>query len=303
MTLTATARMSIKTRGFLFTAVFLASILANLAFFKQLVEFSIHNEFSSHIFFIPLLSLALIFRKRATIFKDVSHSVLLGGTISVIAVALLISESLVKNGLDASDALSARALTIVILWAGMFLFFYGTESFRKALFSMLFLVLMVPIPRTLLEVIISALQRGSADMTALLFKITGTPYYRDGLTFVLPRISIEIATQCSSIRSSLALLISCLLAGHLILKTFWRKSFFALVAVPMAMIKNAIRIVTLSLLSIHIDRRFIVSSDLHHEGGIVFFLTTLLLLWPVLWLLRRSERETGLPKRTDVKAA
>jgi hypothetical protein len=56
------------------------------------------------------------------------------------------------------------------------------------------------------------------------------------------------------------------------------------------MFKNGIRIAILSLLSIHIDRRFIVSSDLHHEGGIVFFVLALLLMWPVLWGLSRSER-------------
>jgi hypothetical protein len=57
------------------------------------------------------------------------------------------------------------------------------------------------------------------------------------------------------------------------------------------MVKNGIRVAILSLLSIHVDRRFIVSSDLHHEGGIVFFVLALLLLWPVLWALRRSEKK------------
>lgn len=286
--------MTAKRRIILFTALVLASILANIAFFKQLFAFSIQSDFSSHIVFIPFLSLALIFRKRAAIFKDVSYSVLLGGTISAIALTLLISESVLKIRLEASDALSARALTIVILWIGIFIFCFGTGCFRKALFPMLFLLMMVPIPKSLLDAIIAMLQKGSAEFTAVLFKLTGTPYYRDGMTFVLPRINIEIASQCSSIRSSLALLISCLLAGHLILRNFWSKFVFVLLAVPMAMVKNAIRIVTLSLLSIHIDKRFLESSDLHREGGIVFFIAALLLLWPVLWLLRRSERKSNL---------
>jgi hypothetical protein len=58
----------------------------------------------------------------------------------------------------------------------------------------------------------------------------------------------------------------------------------------MAMFKNAIRIATLSLLAIHVDIGFVGGSDLHRKGGIVFFVTTLLLIAPILWFLRRSER-------------
>jgi hypothetical protein len=54
--------------------------------------------------------------------------------------------------------------------------------------------------------------------------------------------------------------------------------------------------VTLSLLSIHVDRSYL-SGQLHHEGGIVFFLLSLGLMAPVLFLLVRSERH-----RTDVPA-
>ncbi len=188
------------------------------------------------------------------------------------------------------ESMEARAFAFVTLVIGAFVISYGLESFRRALFPLLMLYFMVPIPEALLQAAMSALLRGSAEATAILFKVTGTPFYRDGFTFVLPRTSIEIAPQCSGIRSSLALLISCLLAAHLVLRSPWRKAVFVLVTIPMAMFKNAVRIVTLSLLAIHVDPRWLTGSDLHRDGGIVFFLLALLLLWPVLWVLRRSER-------------
>jgi exosortase/archaeosortase family protein len=53
-------------------------------------------------------------------------------------------------------------------------------------------------------------------------------------------------------------------------------------------LKNAIRIVTLSLLTIHADRGFLDGS-LHHDGGVVFFLLSLVILLPLLVWLRHSE--------------
>jgi exosortase len=291
-----TNHTALKKQTLLFLGICLASVLVNLSLFRQLLAFSLKSDVASHIFFIPFLSLVLVLRNKSKIFSRIRLSGVPGGSLLLIAGAPLLLGTIVTHRLTDSDVLSLKTAAIVSFWIGAFILSYGLESFRRARFPMLFLFFMVPIPAGLLHVIISGLQAGSADVTAMLFKLTQTPYYRDGVSFILPRISIEIAAECSSIRSSLALLISCSLAAHLVLRTFWRKTFFVLLAVPWSMVKNGIRVAVLALLSIHIDRRFIVSSDLHHDGGIVFFVLALLLLWPVLWLLRRSERKLSHPE-------
>jgi exosortase/archaeosortase family protein len=53
-------------------------------------------------------------------------------------------------------------------------------------------------------------------------------------------------------------------------------------------VKNGIRIATLTLLAMYVDPGFL-TGRLHHQGGIVFFLVGLLLLAPLLWLLQRGE--------------
>jgi exosortase/archaeosortase family protein len=57
----------------------------------------------------------------------------------------------------------------------------------------------------------------------------------------------------------------------------------------MMLVKNGIRIVTLTLLATYVDPGFLVGS-LHRKGGVVFFLIGLALLWPVYWWLRRGEQ-------------
>jgi exosortase/archaeosortase family protein len=102
-------------------------------------------------------------------------------------------------------------------------------------------------------------------------------------------LSINIAPECSGIRSFLSMVILTVLAGHLLLQTTWRRIALVLVAIPIMIFKNALRIVTLTLLSIHVDPR-IIESRLHREGGIPFFLLALLLTYPVLRLLMKTEK-------------
>ena len=56
----------------------------------------------------------------------------------------------------------------------------------------------------------------------------------------------------------------------------------------MMIIKNGIRIATLTLLGNYVDPDFLYGK-LHRRGGIVFFLIGLGLLIPVYQLLRRGE--------------
>ncbi|NWG13738.1 MAG: archaeosortase/exosortase family protein, partial [Acidobacteria bacterium] len=191
--------------------------------------------------------------------------------------------------LSNQDFLALKTFGLVTVLLGMFLLVYGTAAFRAALFPLLFLFFAVPLPEKLLATAVSLLLRGSAEFVAILFRVSGTPFYRDGAAFALAGVNIEVASQCSGIRSSLALVITVLLAGYLMLRSGWNRLVLVLVAVPMAMFKNAVRIVVLTLLAIHVEPGWLTSSRLHQRGGILFYLLALLLLVPVLWVLRRLE--------------
>jgi exosortase/archaeosortase family protein len=88
------------------------------------------------------------------------------------------------------------------------------------------------------------------------------------------------------------LLITCILAVHYFLRTPWKMLLFVALAIPLSIIKNGIRIVTLTLLSVYVNPNFMYG-DLHRDGGFVFFLLALAMLWPVLVLLQRSEGPEG----------
>jgi exosortase/archaeosortase family protein len=101
-------------------------------------------------------------------------------------------------------------------------------------------------------------------------------------------MDIEVAKECSGIRSSLSLIITALLAGHFFLRTGWSRALLVLAIVPITILKNGFRIAMLSILGVYVDER-ILGSDLHRKGGILFFIMALVLVWGVIALLRKSE--------------
>ena len=151
-------------------------------------------------------------------------------------------------GLNQNDFTSIIALSAVVFINGAFILSYGFQAFKAALFPLLFLVFVIPIPSALMDGFIYFLQVGSTEFTNLLFMATGVPFLREGFVFHLPGMSVEVAKQCSGIRSSLALLITAILAGHMFLKTGWKKVFLAVLIIPVTMFKNGIRILILTLI-------------------------------------------------------
>jgi exosortase len=265
------------------------TLVAAWAPLATLVRFSLRHEHYSHIVLIPLVSLALLVLDRRRVLARVETGWRAGGAPVLAGAVLHALGRWWVPGLSENDALAVTVSGVVMAWLGAFVTCYGLAAFRGGLFPLLFLFLVVPIPDAVLNRVIVWLQTQSAEVTAVLFDALGVPVFRSGFTFLLPGVSIEVARECSGIRSSLAMLITSLLAGHLALRTPWAKGALCLATVPLLVVKNGIRIVTLTLLTIYVDPRFLTGS-LHQQGGIVFFALALLLLAPVLGLLRYAER-------------
>jgi exosortase len=189
-----------------------------------------------------------------------------------------------------NDYSSILTFSVILFWYGAFIFFYGTQGFRVGIFPLVFLVFMIPIPSILMERVIYSLQVGSAEVSYLLFGLTGIPVSQNAFIFHLPGLNVEVAKQCSGIRSSLALFITSILAAQYFLQSGWKRIILILSVAPLAILKNGIRIVTLSLLGIYVDERFITQGFLHKSGGFVFFIPSLIFLGMILLLLRKSER-------------
>ena len=256
---------------------------------RSLSALVLTNDTFSHIPLIPLVSAYLIYVNRKAIFCDISFEPVAGGSVLVLGIIFVIVARFNIQQFQPTNREALFVLGIACIWVGSFIALFGARAFRSACFPLLFLLFAVPIPEPLLSSVIASLQKGSADFAELFLKLAGVPYLRHELVFDLPGVSIRVAEECSGIRSTLALLITTSLASYLFLKTGWRRMLLILAVVPLAVMKNGLRIATLTLLSIYVDPGFL-TGDLHRRGGIVFFIIALVPMALLLILLERGER-------------
>jgi exosortase len=142
------------------------------------------------------------------------------------------------------------------------------------------------------------LQKGSTEATDVIFRITGLPIERDGFVFTLSKLEIEVGKSCSGIRSGLYLLLTGLVMGQFFLKTTRHRILLMLAVLPIAIFKNGLRIVTLSLLGNYVHEA-IISSILHRKGGYPFMVLAVIMLSIVILGLRKSEKHAVSKKSPD----
>jgi len=118
------------------------------------------------------------------------------------------------------------------------------------------------------------------------------------VVLTVPGIILEVAKECSSIRSSMMLLITGMVLAQLLLRTQWAKILVTLAVIPFAIAKNGLRVFVLAMLGLYVDPSYL-NGRLHHNGGILFFLVSLGGLLVLLWLTARVERTTA--ARPEVK--
>ncbi|HEX4074016.1 MAG TPA: exosortase/archaeosortase family protein [Candidatus Acidoferrales bacterium] len=250
---------------------------------------------------IPLVSAFLVFVNRRAIFSELSLGWIPGVAMIAPGLVLVLLARLNVWELSETNQCSLLIFGILLAWVGGFVSFFGTGALRAARFPILFLIFMVPIPEPILSKVTFVLQEGSANVAEWFFKLGGIPYLRQDFVFALPGVAIRVADECSGIRSSLALLITTVLASHLFLRTTWKKLVLCAVVVPLAVFKNGLRITTLSALAIYVNPEFLYG-NLHRHGGVVFFIIGLVPLLFLLAYFQRSEKrlyETA--KRTETQ--
>jgi len=261
----------------------------------RLAWFAATVEFHSYILLVPFVSLYLSWSSRHEFIPyskpDRGRAVL--PLIAGIAVlACLWQATRLIGELPQVDYLFLATCSFWLFLLSICCFLLGKETFRVIAFPLDFLIFLMPLPTFLRDSVEAVLQHGSAVAAGMLFKLSGTPVLWNGLYFQLPGLSLEVATECSGIQSSMALLLTGLLAGYLFLRSPWKRAVLVTAVIPLGMLRNGLRIFTVGQLCVHFGSQMI-NSPIHRRGGPLFFALSLVPFLLLLFLLWRSERMRG----------
>lgn len=242
------------------------------AFCVPLYELALHaarSDLHSHIFLIPVVSAYLVWIRRKELPRPYAAAPGLAGIAGIIGSASVIAAvRLQASGypISRNDYLALIAFSLVCFVIADGFLFFGRDWMRAAAFPMAFLVFFVPMPDPIADYLENASKLASAEVANALFMVSGTPILRDGTVFMLPGITLEVAKECSGIRSSYVLFITSLLASYLFLKSPWRRVRFVASVIPLGLLRNGFRILVIALLCVHFGPQMI-NSPIYRRGA------------------------------------
>jgi len=268
------------------------ALLFSLPLFN-LVRFALQSDLYSHIVLIPFISVYLARHRRATEPDHTPPNRLLAFAFFALGLASLAVwalPTLSGAAFAREDSLALTTFSFLGFFAGLCAWHLGRQTLHRQLFPLAFLLFMVPMPVFMVSATETILQYGSAAVAQALFSLAGTTVFVDGLVFQFTVITLQIAPECSGIHSSLALLITSIIAGSLFLRSPVRRTLLALAVFPLALLRNGFRVFVLGELCVRISPDMI-NSYIHHHGGPIFFVISLIPFSLLLLLLVRSERK------------
>jgi len=193
-------------------------------------------------------------------------------------------------------------VSMELVYAGLIVVFLGWAMMRLLVFPWAFLLFMWPYG--FLEDIAFQLRLIMSGLSHDALGWIGIDNVLNGTAILSPpgapaSFSIDIADPCSGIRSFAALLMIASLYAFLSFDRLWQKIIIVLAAAPLVIIGNLVRIIMLTLGTIHFGSNFALGANDHpswfHEGaGYVVYFVDLAGLAGLGWLL--NQFTTGAAK-------
>jgi len=261
----------------------------------ELVRFAWHDSFYSHILLFPFISLYLIWpqRKALAVGSRPAWGMAAVGLVAGLGLLAIYLLATHRGGrLRMDDYLAVMTLSFLSLLLSGAAVTLGRDALRTMAFPIAFLVFMAPFPSVVLHGIESFLQSASAEAAYAFLDVAGMSVLKDGMDLHMPGFSLTVAPECSGIHSTWVLFITSLVAGHLFLRKFWSRAALTIVVLPLAIVRNGLRIFTLGELCVNVDPSWI-DSQFHHQGGPLWFALSLVPFFILLLLLRKWELRKG----------
>ncbi|MFH1996293.1 MAG: exosortase/archaeosortase family protein [Candidatus Omnitrophota bacterium] len=242
------------------------------------------NSNYGHIIMIPFVAAFLFLRLKPRLGGIRPGASSLGLWISIAAVFLHIASRLIKVNF-------VSGLSLPILLMGLILYLFGKEAARRCLFAVAYLFFMIPVPIVMIREISLKLKLLAAHWAAVLMKWCGMRIVEEGSFLHIPTGTLIVGDVCSGLKYLTALIALGALYAYLAeLSPIKRWIIFA-ASVPVAVIANVVRIVTLGLIGWRWGIEA-VEGAAHYLAGFFIFVVALILLSVVHGIVAKLPGES-----------
>jgi exosortase len=240
-----------------------------------------HDENYSHGFLIPVIAGYFFWQHWNTLKEQIVKPDGLGLVIIVGGVFQLLAAWF------ATEYFTMRT-SLIILLAGMTLYWFGREVLRGMALPLGYLFFMVPIPYIIYDMAAFPLKMFVTRVSVAFLKIVGVVVIREGNIIMFPTTTLEVADACSGIRSLISLLAIGVAYAFLLKTSTTRRWIIILSAIPIAVATNALRVIITGILAQWWGARA-AEGFFHEFAGMAVFLLAMVMLVVFGEMLRRSR--------------
>ncbi len=232
------------------------------------------NEYYSHGLLILPVAAFLVFQ-RFRHDQELTYRLGQGSVYGVVVLGILLAIYLyyLQQRAYYLAAFAAIGILAGLIWA-----IGGTTAAKKLAFPIGYLVLMVPLP--FVDRVTLPLALFTGYCSGSLVQLLGMDITIVGNSISLPNADLVVGAQCSGVNSLITLLALLVLVAYLLDGPVWSRVVLVLLAIPLALLGNIIRVATLLFVarSWGADAAF---TYYHDYSGIFFFVAVLLLIVPI----------------------
>ncbi|TKB73739.1 MAG: VPLPA-CTERM-specific exosortase XrtD [Nitrospira sp.] len=239
----------------------------------------VDDENYGHGFFVPFISLFLIWMKRDKLRALEPRGSWWGLSLVLVGLALYVMGEL--GTLAPLLQLSFWLVLVGLCWATL-----GGQIVRALSFPLLYLLTMIPLPQFLLQGLSGQLQLLSSALGVGCLQVVGITAFREGNVIDLGPIQLQVVEACSGLRYLFPLMSLALLCAYLFQGPMWKRAVVFLSSMPIAIVLNGFRIGVIGVLVEYFGAGA-ADGFLHLFEGWVIFLISLAILALVMWGLAR----------------
>jgi len=230
---------------------------------------------------VPLVALFLVWRERKAIVRCPLVPCLWGG------IALILLAEVARTYGFLSFRVSPERYALVLTVTGIVLMVAGWQVFRRILWILLLLFLMVPFPECVHNLISGPLQRIATTGSVFFLEVFGVRVGQQGNVVMLNgNTPLAVAEACSGLRMLMAFVIVAAFIAYMVKRPRWQKAVLLASSIPVAVVCNMVRIFATAMLMLYISVET-AQKFFHDFAGFVMMPVAVLLLFGEIWLMDR----------------
>ena len=261
--------------------VFLAIIAYAGGVAELITRWSKQEEYS-HGFFIPLITLWLLWERRAALRVSMGSPSWIGLLLLLLAVGMLALGELAAIYILVQYGFLLSLLGLVFCLGGL-------PLARVSVLPIALLIFAIPLPYFVDSQLSWRLQLLSSQIGVEVLRAVGTSVYLEGNVIDLGVYRLQVVEACSGLRYLYPLLGIGFLMAYMYKAPLWQRGVLFLSTIPVTVLMNSLRIAAVGVL---VDRwgTGMAEGFLHYFEGWIIFMACLLFLLGEIWLFERFGR-------------